>query len=131
MKTTLKSFFVLIAFMAMGSFAFAQSQKQPLPSKAKPHKNASTTTTTPTSVSPTPANSTTNTNTNTNVKVADTPTNSGVDENTGDLEQQRGAINEQGIQNDQPKLKPATSTSIPVAPTKPKTESNTTTVSPK
>jgi len=131
--TTLKSLFILIAFMAIGSISYAQ-QKQPI--KKSPNK--------PVSGKPA-ANTTTNTNvapagtstTNTVVPPpAKTSTEGG---DVEDFEKQRGAINEQGIQSDdQPKMKPATTTNVPVSPNssvapKPKTESKTSspTVSPK
>jgi hypothetical protein len=122
--TTFKSFLILVVFMALGStISFAQ-QKQALKSKPKPAaaSNVKTTTTTPaktnTVTQPAPA------------KVA--PSNAS---DISDMEQQRSAISEQGMPSDQPKMKPATSTNVPVSnnptPVKPKTESNSPTVTPK
>ncbi len=134
MKTiTLKPLFILIVFMAIGSISYAQ-QKQPI--KKSPNKPVSgkpaTNTTTNTNVAPAGTS-----NTNTVVPPPAKTSSEGGD--IQELDQQRGAINEQGIQSDdQPKMKPATTTNVPVSPNssvapKPKTgsKSSSPTVSPK
>lgn len=126
MKTISFKSFILVLLIALGTTVFAQQttqQKEPLKSKPKPSSGN-------TNVSPTmQAKPNTTPSASGTAQPATEPAKSKPSEtNNGDseMEQNRGAISEQGMPSDQPKMKPATSTSVPVSNTptsKPKTDS--------